>query len=141
MIEPRELRKGNLVYFDSEMAIGKIVTVATIENEGVRLFNGATHDGRPTLTAVIPFSDIQPIVLTEEILIKAGFEKYGNYSFGVKVGVFENELEYRIDDKELAIWGSDGCTEGHNFRAKTEFLHQLQNLYFDLTRIELEINL
>jgi len=139
MIEPKELRKGNLVYFDSEMAIGKIVTVATIENEGVRVFNGATYDGRPALTVIIPFKGIDPIIPTEEILLKVGFKEVDT---DLCLRLFNDSTLH----KPVLHWQNDRFvylrTWGYRLEiTKVASIHLLQNLYFALTRKELEIKL
>jgi hypothetical protein len=74
----------------------------------------------------------KPIVLTPEILEKAGFMKV----YAVWDG---RDIDHRKD--RLFIWGHNGCTDGHTVDFPCKFLHQLQNLYFALTGTELNINL
>lgn len=80
-------------------------------------------------------SDMQPIPLTEEILMKSGFiknkykETYESYSFnGYRIINDKNEYDFLIYGSSVII-------------AKLCSLHQLQNLYFDLTQKELEVKL
>lgn len=80
-------------------------------------------------------SDMQPIPLTEEILMKNGFiknkykETYDSYSLnGYRIINDKNEYEFLIYGSSVII-------------AKLYSLHQLQNLYFDLTQKELEVKL
>ena len=72
------------------------------------------------------FADIKPIPLTEEILLKCGFEKLGL-------------IKYELNGVALNIkWSSYFI---HRFETEIKYLHQLQNLYFALKGEELEINL
>ena len=123
------LRIGNLVFFDSKMAIGKHVEIATIENHGVRVFNGA-HDenGNKHLTMIIPYSEIRGICLTKKWLLEKGFvfgaltEQGEFYSKG-QVEILASHVT-----KRFSIVGDD---------MDIEYVHQLQNLYFALTGKEL----
>ena len=76
----------------------------------------------------------KPIPLTEEWRKRSGFKD--NW---LRINDFGNELEWRERTKEIVIWGSDGATDGHNYRVKCEYVHTFQNLYFALTNTELEI--
>ena len=71
-----------------------------------------------------------PIPLTEEILFKCGFTRFGK-SFRL------NTFEYCPISKNLVIHGHGGYYTG--LILKIQYLHQLQNLYFALTGEELTI--
>ena len=76
-------------------------------------------------------SNFKPIPLTEEWLLKFGFD-----------AIFSNELwkdsfGYSLESKGLGLQYS--YDEG-TFRVYCEYIHQLQNLYFSLTGEELTIN-
>ncbi len=76
---------------------------------------------------------IGPVVITDEILKKIGFV---NYSI---MGPDGYELEYWPSGKYINLWpraGADQC-----IKIKCKFLHNLQNLYFCLFGVELEIKL
>lgn len=84
--------------------------------------------------------DLEPIPLTEEWLLKFGFEKiedFGVYSNiwhfkGVMVSL-RNYINVHVD------WADDGVGF-HSIRCYEElFIHQLQNLYFALTGEELKL--
>jgi TATA-box binding protein (TBP) (component of TFIID and TFIIIB) len=71
-------------------------------------------------------SKIFPIPITEEILLKCGFEK-GKCYFSLE--------NFDIDLK--GWFGFNNMVANANIK----YLHQLQNLYFALTGEELEVNL
>lgn len=78
------------------------------------------------LTEYVEF--LQPIPLTEDILLKCGFEKMPVDSF------IKNDVELSFcDGRDYAFF----CKAPYS---KLNFLHQLQNLYFALTNTELEWN-
>ena len=81
-------------------------------------------------------ADIKPIELSEEILLKCGFElitedggAVGNYTF------WSNGV---IELNNLGYWFIVSTDFNH---PKINYLHQLQNFYFSIKQTELEINL
>ena len=77
----------------------------------------------------------KPIELTEEILLKCGFEKKEFDYFILKYGNNECYFSYKRNNLEL-------CRNMQTTASsKIKYLHQLQNLYFALTNQELTINL
>lgn len=83
-----------------------------------------------------------PIELTEEILLKCGFETYDDktYKLDLEEGNRWTWLEY---DKEYYPFVRLYCDDSFYMidNAKASTLHQLQNLYYALTGEELEVNL
>lgn len=75
----------------------------------------------------------KPIPITEELLLKCGFEKKHTDVF-IK-GIYDLEPLFSDSDE----W--DFCIYEKETNTKLKYLHQLQNLYFALTGKELEINL
>lgn len=122
MIDIHELRIGNLVYAYPF----RIIKVSEITNLKSVLNEGDESEE--------PFADeeLDGIPLTPEILEKCGFRKV--------VGWYENIEMYGAFE-----FTNDGCFELSDGEdrpiCKIRFVHQLQNLYFTLTGIELEINL
>lgn len=140
MMEARELRIKNLVYHDSKMLIGKHVEIGSIEctyeNNGVRVFNDCECECGKLLTKIIPFDKIEPIPLTEEWMSRFGFicsphAKYWRHP--------SNDKFY------FQQWSSGvitlGVVDNGEFLAISafKFVHQLQNIHFALTGIELEL--
>jgi hypothetical protein len=71
----------------------------------------------------------QPIPLTEEWLLKFGFEKNHNNQFILMKGSVDI-----LFNKDLNGWTCDGINFSIN---QTLYVNQLQNLYFALTGLEL----
>lgn len=72
--------------------------------------------------------EYRPIPLTEEWLLKFGFNVYGSYSFkGAILNSFSLEKQEDFD------WEYDRCLK------TIKYVHQLQNLYFALTGEELKL--
>lgn len=69
-----------------------------------------------------------PIKLTEEWLLKFGFERSG--------GLYEKDpLTYLLTHNEALLWGEGSCIN----IGVIKYVHQLQNLYLSLTGQELTI--
>jgi hypothetical protein len=83
---------------------------------------------------------LYPIPLTLEILEKCGFKSFRGLHFQLEIGGDSDlHLTYAItDDFYFTIY-----TQGDQGKlpVKTQYLHQLQNLYFALTGNELTVNL
>lgn len=132
MINANELRIGNL-------CLDHNAEYHEVSIKDFHRFNVPKMDGDYGL---------YPIPLTEEILLKCGFEKEPmayrksiDYFGGGKKLTFSGDYLYIVDSEKqntiptdiITLWNKDICKEF--------YLHQLQNLYFALTGQELEINL
>ena len=126
-MKAEELRIGNCILFDGKIIYVSTRQMAYISNSN-RLKNGDS----------IAF---QPIPLTEEILLKCGFEKDDS-------GVEISDQDYcEWYQKEFPIIGvlCQSPDKSYIFDENTDTirivsLNQLQNLYFALTGNELKIN-
>ena len=87
---------------------------------------------------------VQPIPITEEWLLKFGFNQNShsdNYIKGkehlsIKFGEWQDDRGFKSKEWIYSTAQSDaGCCELLNIK----FVHQLQNLYFALTEKELEL--
>jgi hypothetical protein len=121
-MESKELRVGNLVYESKRSKIlRKKIGVEICEIKSLDIHH---------LESFPESENFEPIPLTEEWLFKFGFEKNEN-------GLFKlfNESEVPILlNEDLDGWTCDGI----NFSVNgTQYVHQLQNLYFALTGKEL----
>ena len=127
-----ELRLKNYVFDTGVLAI-----VTCIEEDRL-----STNRGK------LPYSfydEIEPVPLTEEWLLKFGFKK--RIEFGMVVCDSWQGLNYWfINNKDCFTLRGDpiyGLSYQGGIKPYPEknikFVHQLQNLYFDLTGNELEI--
>ena len=113
-----DLRIGNLV-----LCCGKVEKIDKLIGDAI--YCGVSDD---------PANEtIEPILLTEDWLLKLGAKKEV-LSAGSAIGLYDS---YSIGDNELShvftnMWGiiGAGCKP-------MKYVHQLQNLYFSLTREEL----
>jgi hypothetical protein len=142
-MKPKELRIGNLV-FDKKQK--RIVTVWGFESNHDEIFvNYAQGSG----VYFIDLKYIEPIPLTEEWLLKFGFEKeeidtedfleikykkqineeiFINYSDDFSCSLYYNEARAEKDLGVLPKW------------EQIKTVHGLQNLHFALTGEELTLN-
>ncbi len=132
-MKTKDLRIGNLVYV-------KYTDSNFIEKQGITRVIGLSEEGnlgdgwKIELEALEEdFENVEayPIELTEEILLKCGFEfshitgderVFSNKKINLLINAYDNNI---IKFNVFII----------------KHLHQLQNLYFALTQIELEIKL
>lgn len=158
MIDTRELRYGNLVTIDNPIHWKKmkdipvfILKVESYDGEDFPKSNG--HCGlyyestRETFNQMSEF--INPILLTEDILLKLGFElqHMGNKHYTIndpngykdshKISIFPTMNE----QWHIAFSDNLGGYKDYIPTTKVQYLHKLQNLYFALTNKELTIQL
>lgn len=122
MIKANELRLGNLVYSEKDKCN---------VNVGVGDFLYKENEY------------FQPIQLTEEWLIKFGFEKYSTESEFYcldSTSIYEGTLNYNYKKNFISLSGMNNYYPEELMLVKPMlYVHQLQNLYFALTNEELEI--
>jgi hypothetical protein len=116
----QELRRGNLVFED----VLKESFVTEIEEDMVWVLSNECDS-----VYHIDIENINPIPLTEEWLLKFGFEKLEHIQLGT---IYLNKW-LRVTPYLFAQWR--GASIG-----KIEFVHKLQNVWFSLTSEELTIN-
>lgn len=126
MIKETELRIGNYVFSKHKYGCNHIVL--GVKNEKVELSNTAKW---------VDIKFIEPIELTEEILLKCGFEKtqegcIKTLSYQSNIGLIKMKDRFMV---------SMSCPFGLFQSKSIKYIHQLQNLIFALTQKELEINL
>ena len=126
-MQVEELRIGNYLYYrhiDGYMK-EEIVKICSINNEYLLDKENCT----------LGYNELKPIPLTEEVLLKCGFEKNNIHKD-------PSMYEYCIDYMPYIRTIDNSKTFEISFYAtRIEYLHQLQNLYFALTGKELEIKL
>jgi hypothetical protein len=127
-MEAKELRIGNWV---KGSFLGELCKVTQLGHEKYHEYVGAEGIG------FYGQNGFEPIPLTPDILVKAGFEnrssttdyifEYGKFIIGgTRKRLFPS------------VWGEDGLQDYGNL---IEYVHELQNLYFALTGEELNIEL
>lgn len=141
-MEINELRIGNYVKHYDPINGTNIYKVYRINDSGSVSLNDKGQLASCTV------EDIQPIELTDELLVKIGFEIQGRYRKFTSY-----ELVIRLSDsivRIVYIVYNDGnptieiitFNEHNEYRNKDiKYLHQLQNVYYCLTGQELEIEL
>ena len=135
MIKANELRIGNYLQLDSVIFhVYEIYNdLQSVELRRKNLENPKLNDYEE---CDLDCNDLQPIPLTEELILKFGFKK-------IK---FLNE--YFVEEngyKHLDMIIRYGCFDGHRFIfdfandkcVNLKYVHQLQNLYFALCGEEL----
>lgn len=121
-MEAKELRIGNWINHPENYAIE---------------VNSTTID----LMSALKNNRFNPVPLTEEILLKAGFEKKGWQQY-LKMKISEyNSLWYFDGIISILCEGLRDYDDLVTIKLEYEYLHQLQNLYYALTGEELEIDL
>lgn len=115
MIQPQELRIGNYILSPSN-EIAKVTTVALAI---VKIDEGG-------LKSITDYKLVEPIELTEEWLVKLGFQYY------------ESNKSYQLDtDFGVTFWGRNGVIntycESNEFGNEMTFAHQIQNRYYSLS--------
>jgi len=125
-LQASELRIGNLVKHD-----GKIGAVCVIYEDAINFTDETSLVGWYTLEFDSE-TELKPIPLTEDWLLRMGFKKeYEYYTFpGTETILLDPNLK-------CFTTGDDNCSV---FFKTPEYVHQLQNLYFALTGEELTIN-
>lgn len=134
-MKANELRIGSLIYDDNILPC-KVVGLLRGEKEDsfCVLVDTYVLDRFLPTGRLISVSDISPILLTEEILLKCGFvnnepKDWGSFTLG--------NINFLKEDGNKM----NGLYMNGYRVADIRYLHQLQNLYFAITGEELEIEL
>lgn len=133
MIKANELRKGNLV--QTGIIEKVIIEVKTIHEDGVNeTFSEFDLDypDSPPLRNVRKFEDLEPIPLTAEILERYGFTytaSFGECRFSKDELEMDENFNPLVQEKDEYLF----------YGKRIDYLHELQNFYYDLNKKELEI--
>lgn len=130
MIQPQEIRIGNLLYkfgidYNNDFpSIDRndieIITVDFEVLENIENFNGTTD-----------FMYFEPIPLTEEILLKFRYKKIRDNEF-----LFDNHFIIFIKESKIDFYLFN--SEGNDFFVcEIQFAHELQNLHYSIKKEEL----
>ena len=131
-MEAKELRLGNLILYRDEPR-----EVSSISKFTITFYNEYWVDD-PIID--LDFFRLKPMLLTDEYLLKIGFEKHHMDYFFKRYDIDDFRSEVEISES------SDGngfilCVSYNEYWIGEPFLyvHQLQNLWFSLTGKELEV--
>jgi len=127
-MDAKDLRIGNLITHKSE-----VIKVTGIGEYGIQ-----SKEGDRILNSRYSTPDLEPIPLTEEWLVKMGFDKYRNCFLTYKKVYEKDYIHIRIF-RSGAISFIIKNREGNDEYKQLKSVHQLQNLYFALTGEELTI--
>lgn len=126
MVRTRDLMLGNWIkYLMEPDVISKPVKIEAIFNQSVEVTNG--EDGWD-----VDESELLGIPITEELLKKCGFKEFRRR--GGFVAYSDNGYECGT---KLVLDHGDYSLVGINYGL--QYLHELQNAYYMLTKKELEI--
>ena len=126
MIQAKELRIGNwIIDHEADSSVSIYWQIEEISKDGIKFRNSSSW---------ISNNYIIPIELTEEWLLKFGFDKWSNKFIGIDtqfeiLQILNNGTALAYDEFNNFI------TISNNIK----YVHQIQNLYFSLTGKELEI--
>lgn len=84
-----------------------------------------------------PESDFfKPIKITEEFLLKLGFYRFENCLIK---GIKESDVyfQYEIESNTVCVLSSDGC-DVSLVRQVINYIHEIQNLYYAISKTEIE---
>ena len=141
MIQPQELRIGNCLYYKvlpHAPESYKIIEVTSISKNGFISF--INDDGKEETYYLDNF---EKIPITEEIILKCGFENYDNEKYNPN-DKYAKQFEYHLDSgisyRELLCkpyYGWIIKMGTYDDKLEIKYVHQLQNLYYELKDEEL----
>lgn len=118
-----------------ELRIGNFITVCNPKDELLEIRTPTIERLNVHHLSDIYFENVdwvyQPIPLTEEWLLKLGFENYDSLMFSID--------DLLVVDLEDFTFGINTFDIFWMTNANAIYVHQIQNLYFSLTGKELEI--
>jgi hypothetical protein len=138
-MKARELRIGNFIYKESEYefenGINQIISVLEFECVSTRPLNCHVKHHN------VNISNLKPIPLTEEWLLKFGFDKVGIALTSIAIAPLNLPCTFNLPNTPFSFCqGKLILTTGTgDFCVNIEYVHQLQNLYFGLTGKELTL--
>jgi hypothetical protein len=122
----------------SELRIGNITSMGVVYLIEDDVFRVANNDGD---TFKNTWAEIKPIHLTEEWLLKFGFDKVGIALTSIAIAPLNLPCTFNLPNTPFSFCqGKLILTTGTgDFCVNIEYVHKLQNLYFALTGEELTI--
>jgi hypothetical protein len=139
-MKANELRIGNLVFVDntqywSELK-GIYLEVTSISSESVSLSHVNMHPNKYYMRYSQLLEYIQPIPITEELLLKCSLERKAQDTIFDYPTWYLNDSEYMFEADGRFYHNLVNCDY-----KEVKYLHQFQNIVFALTGEELEVKL
>lgn len=130
MIPPLELRIDNYVSYK-----GEYMRVFSINHRDAQMCAYSVLLDGVRSKMGIPVTEIDPIPLTPELLLKCGFKDRGKQDDSDELGQYVKD--------GIGMWphSSGDYTLAGSFDVDIKHLHHLQNLYFAINKTELDISL
>ncbi len=125
-----EIRLGNLVK-STTLRDDIFAKIASIPRDRFGLQVGLDVDG--AMLACLPH-ELIPIPITKETLLMCGFGEVGIYDNVFHIGDVRVYLDKSRTKGLFKYENSSG-----NVEIEVEYIHQLQNLYFSIVKVELEV--
>ena len=131
----KELRIGNYVTFNYYFkGVKKRITRVASLNQKTCIVNDF-ENGAVEISLFYESESIEPIPLTEQWLLRFGFEKGDDMIFQHQINT-TTAISIRLPDKEISIYNGINWCDWYEINFQN--VHQLQNLYFALTGEELK---
>lgn len=137
-----EIKAGDIMLNNWVLHNGEPRQISGLHGDFVSLFcKGCDKAQFETLT-----KNINPIPLTEDILLKAGFGKRDNKCFliiptGVALHSIYFEVEFEYERMIFIMWVGKDTENTKKVFLNIQSLHELQNLFKSLTGNDLKIEL
>jgi hypothetical protein len=125
MIKANELRIGNWIADFEAGGVFQIEEICKVGNQ----YNVSYRNG----SIICAVDVLDPIPITEDWLLKLGFEKTMTWTYTIDL-LGSLKLVYYLGEKGWSL-GFKNYSDFSNLK----YLHELQNLYFALTGKELEM--
>lgn len=131
----KELRVGNIVRLKDHFVGGNVMVTGIMKDKLTAVNSVGTNIG------TINIMYLEPIPITEEILLKIGFNKgQGNGYASYKINPYDGHIiEVAIYESGIDVFIQYICGACHLRTIK--HLHELQNIVFAITGKELEVEL
>lgn len=132
MIKAKELRIGSIIKCE-EVKQFRVDEMRWFDHLGyIAIMNIGKYPNKSTLS--LPLSAAEPIPLTEELLLRCGLDQVGTYFVSELLGI--GTLRFALKKIKNHFFIEYG---GKYIRV--ESLHELQNIYYFITKRELKIEI
>jgi hypothetical protein len=131
-MKARELRIGNFIDYEKTTHIVQSLDRWHINSYWIKDVEGEELYRHP-------ISQTEPIPLTEEWLLKLGFEFDVKIEYAIGI---ESVRYYKLNSIKIGIEESGKMEWYHSYQqaiVKLRYVHQLQNLFYSLTGTELSL--